>query len=128
MSTGEARCGLDVALMMMGGKWKPLILYHLQSGPRRFGDLKRLVVGISEKVLIHQLRELVAAGVLHRHDHQQVPPKVDYAVTSFGLTLVQALLPLCVWGTEHRDRVEEIMLSRSPRSETRAKLPPASSL
>ena len=114
MSMDEARCGLDAALAVMGGKWKPLILYHLQSGPRRFGDLRRLVVGISEKVLIQQLRELVTAGVLHRHDHQQVPPKVDYAVTSFGMTLVQALVPLCVWGTEHRARVEEIMLSRSP--------------
>ena len=128
MSMGEAHCGLDAALAVMGGKWKPLILYHLQSGPRRFGDLKRVVVGISEKVLIQQLRELVAAGVLHRHDHQQVPPKVDYAVTPFGLTLVQALVPLCVWGTEHRARVEEIMLSRSPGRGTRAELLPANSL
>ena len=128
MSTDEAHCGLDAALAVMGGKWKPLLLYHLQSGPRRFGDLKRLVVGISEKMLIQQLRELVAAGVLYRHDHQQVPPKVDYAVTPFGLTLVQALVPLCVWGTEHRARVEEIMLSRSPGRKTRAEMPPVSSL
>ena len=125
MSVGEARCGLDAALAVMGGKWKPLILYHLQSGPRRFGDLKRLFVGISEKVLIQQLRELVADGVLRRHDHQQVPPKVDYAVTPFGSTLVQALVPLCVWGTEHRARVEEILLSRSKGQDTREELPPA---
>lgn len=113
MNTEEPRCGLDVALAGMGGKWKPLILYHLYSGPKRFGDLKRLVAGISEKVLIQQLRELAAAGVLTRRDYQRVPPMVDYTITAFGLTLARALLPLCHWGTEHRDRIAEIMLSRS---------------
>jgi len=91
-------CGLDVSLSVMGGKWKPLILYHLRSGPRRFGDLKRLVAGISEKVLIQQLRDLMATGVLVRRDYQQVPPKVDYLLTPFGMSLVEALLPLCDWG------------------------------
>ncbi len=113
MSCDVSPCGLDVSLAVMGGKWKPLILYHLNSGPKRFGDLKRLVAGISEKVLIQHLRELAAAGVLIRHDYQRVPPMVDYTMTPFGMTLVQALLPLCVWGTEHRARVEEVM---SPRA------------
>jgi DNA-binding HxlR family transcriptional regulator len=93
-----------LALAVMGGKWKPLILYHLRAGPRRFGELKRAVVGISEKVLIQQLRELVASGVLIRRDHQEVPPKVEYLVTPFGMTLIEALLPLCEWGSEHRTR------------------------
>ena len=66
MSTEGPPCGLDVALAVMGGKWKPLILYHLDSGPKRFGDLKRLVAGISEKVLIQQLRELEADGIVSR--------------------------------------------------------------
>jgi DNA-binding HxlR family transcriptional regulator len=114
MSTTGPECGLDVSLAVMGGKWKPLILYHLRSGPVRFGDLKRLVAGISEKVLIQQLRELVAVGVLIRHDHKQVPPKVDYTLTTFGETLVQALLPLCHWGTQHRSRVKAIQLSPVP--------------
>ena len=114
MNTEDPPCGLDVALAVMGGKWKPLILYHLSSGPKRFGDLKRLVAGVSEKVLIQQLRELAAAGVLTRHDYQRVPPMVDYTMTAFGMTLSRALVPLCVWGTEHRDKITEIMLSRSP--------------
>ncbi len=97
-------CGLDVALAIMGGKWKPLILYHLRSGPRRFGDLKRAVAGISEKVLIQQLPELVSADVLVRHDYAEVPPKVDYTVTPFGMTLIEALLPLCEWGVRNRTR------------------------
>jgi DNA-binding HxlR family transcriptional regulator len=105
VSSDEPGCGLEVALAVMGGKWKPLILYHLRSGPKRFGDLKRLVAGISEKVLIQQLRELAAAGVLVRRDYREVPPKVDYAMTPFGMTLAEALRPLCEWGTEHRARV-----------------------
>jgi DNA-binding HxlR family transcriptional regulator len=97
-------CGLDVALAIMGGKWKPLILYHLRSGPRRFSDLKRAVPGISEKVLIQQLRELALADVVVRHDYGEVPPKVDYTVTPFGMTLIEALLPLCEWGVRNRAR------------------------
>ena len=120
MSTKESPCGLDAALAVMGGKWKPLILYHLNSGPKRFGELKRSVVGISEKVLIQQLRELVAAGVLTRHDYQRVPPMVDYTMTAFGLTLAQALMPLCIWGTEHRARITEIVLSHAPEKYARA--------
>ena len=108
MTTGQPVCGLDVALAVMGGKWKPLILSHLNSGPKRFGNLQRLVVGISEKVLIQQLRDLAAAGVLLRHDYQLVPPMVDYTITPFGTTLVRALMPLCEWGTAHRLQVEEI--------------------
>ncbi len=114
MATDEPACGLDVALFVVGGKWKPLILYHLNPGPRRFGDLKRLVAGISEKVLIQHLRELAGAGVLIRHDYQRVPPMVNYT-----MTLVQAFMPLCKWGNDHRARVEEIMLSRSSEQEAR---------
>ncbi len=121
MTTTEPVCGLDVALAVMGGKWKPLILYHLNSGRRRFGDLRRLVTGISEKVLIQQLRELAAAGVLVRHDHQRVPPMVDYTMTPFGATLVRALMPLCAWGNAHRAEVEQIMSARASEQELRAR-------
>ena len=113
MDSDDSPCGLDVALAVVGGKWKPLILYHLNSGPKRFGDLRRLVAGISEKVLIQQLRELAAAGVLTRHDYQRVPPMVDYTMTPFGMTLAQALVPLCVWGTEHRAQVEAAVHPRA---------------
>ena len=102
-------CGLDIALAVIGGKWKPLILFHLRSEPKRFGDLKRLVAGISEKVLIQQLRELVAARIVVRRDYQQVPPKVDYTISAFGITLAEALMPLCEWGVQHRSTIEEIM-------------------
>ena len=98
----DAICGLDVALRYIGGKWKPILLFHLQGGPRRFGELKRLVAGISEKVLIQQLRGLTEDGILTRHDFKEVPPRVEYTITDFGRTLAQALRPLCDWGNANR--------------------------
>jgi DNA-binding HxlR family transcriptional regulator len=126
MSTAEDRivpaCGLDVALSVMGGKWKPLLLFHLRAGPQRFGELKRLVAGISEKVLIQQLRELVAAGIVQRHDYREVPPKVEYTITTFGMTLAEALMPLCEWGVRHGARIEAISASAVGPTETEERM------
>jgi DNA-binding HxlR family transcriptional regulator len=101
-------CGLDVALAVVGGKWKPLVLFHLRDGTRRFGELRRLVAGISEKVLIQQLKELEADGILSRTDHRELPPRVDYAMTAFGRSLATALMPLCAWGDANRPKVEQM--------------------
>jgi len=102
-------CGLDISLKIMGGKWKPLILYHLQNGPLRFSEIKRSMGSISEKVLIQQLRDLVAINVLNIHDYKCVPPMVDYSLTPFGETLVQALIPLCEWGNQNREQVTKLL-------------------
>jgi DNA-binding HxlR family transcriptional regulator len=101
----DSECGLDVAFSVLSGKWKPLILYHLACHPRRFGELRRLVSGVSEKVLIQQLRELQGDGVVSRTDYHEVPPRVVYAITAFGVGLAEALLPLCDWGAANRARV-----------------------
>jgi DNA-binding HxlR family transcriptional regulator len=77
MTESEFSCGMDVALAVMSGKWKPLILFHLSQGTQRFGELRRLVVGISEKMLIQQLRELVADGIVARRDFRELPPRVE---------------------------------------------------
>jgi DNA-binding HxlR family transcriptional regulator len=108
-------CGLDVALSVIGGKWKPLILYHLAKGPRRYGELKRAVGGVSDKMLIQQLKELHVDGVIDRRDYHEVPPKVDYSLTFFGRTLAEALAPLCVWGTENVTKVEQLMARRDAK-------------
>lgn len=108
----DSRCGLDIALQVVGGKWKPLILFHLNGGPRRFGELKRMVGAVSEKMLIQHLRELTADGVVVRHDYSEVPPRVDYALTGFGSTLARALAPLCDWGSEHRAAIEAAVAQR----------------
>ena len=109
MNTAERECGLEVALSVIGGKWKPLVLFHLNGGSRRYGELRRLVTGISEKVLIQQLRELARDGIVERHDYQEVPPRVDYKMTAFGQSLAEALVPLCAWGTVNRVQVRELL-------------------
>jgi DNA-binding HxlR family transcriptional regulator len=101
-------CGLEAALDVTGGKWKVLILWHLHPERRRFGELKRLVKGISEKVLIQQLRQLEADGVVHRKVFPEIPPKVEYSLTAFGLSLKDALGPLCRWGDKHMKRIGAI--------------------
>lgn len=109
----EAICGLDVALHYIGGKWKPILLFYLHTSPRRFGELKRLVNGISEKVLIQQLRSLTEDGILTRRDYMEVPPRVEYAITDFGRTLALVLQPLCEWGNRNRAHLRAQTMSAS---------------
>ncbi|GAB2443591.1 helix-turn-helix domain-containing protein [Streptosporangium sandarakinum] len=101
-------CGLDAAVDIVGGKWKALILWALHHEPRRFGELKRSVPGISEKMLIQMLREMEAHGLVHREVYHQVPPKVEYSLTEFGQSLNTALIPLGVWGEENMRAIEAI--------------------
>ncbi|MFF3400557.1 winged helix-turn-helix transcriptional regulator [Streptomyces sp. NPDC002659] len=91
-------CGLDAAVDVVGGKWKALILWSLHDGTYRFGELKRRMSGVSEKMLIQQLRELEADGVVHREVYREVPPRVEYSLTELGQALNTALLPLGEWG------------------------------
>jgi DNA-binding HxlR family transcriptional regulator len=98
-------CGLDTVLALIAGKWKMLILYHLCHAPRRFGELRRLLPGISEKMLIQNLRQMQESNLLVRKDYQQVPPKVEYSITPFGRSLGKSLAPLCAWGDTNRKRV-----------------------
>lgn len=116
MKNGAFTCGLDAALAVIGGKWKPLILFHLAHGVRRYGELRRAVGSVSDKVLIQQLKELQADGIIKRLDFKEIPPKVEYSLTVFGETLARALAPLCVWGTEHMVEVEILMSRRQDSS------------
>jgi DNA-binding HxlR family transcriptional regulator len=108
-------CGLDAALCVLGAKWKPLILYHLAHGTRRYGELRRAVGSVSDKVLIQQLKELQADGVIARVDFGEIPPKVEYSLTAFGKTLGKALAPLCEWGTRNSRDVEARRKARERR-------------
>jgi DNA-binding HxlR family transcriptional regulator len=98
-------CGLEAALDVVGGKWKVLILWALRDEARRFGELRRLVPGISEKMLIQHLKEMEADSIVTRKDFKEVPPRVEYALTRFGESLCTALAPLCEWGTLHMKRI-----------------------
>ena len=105
-------CGLDATLRIISGKWKPLILYFLLRGPTRYGELKRAIRDVSDKVLIQQLKELDADGVLVRNDYKQVPPRVDYTLTPLGHSLARALEPLCTWGSENMGEMQRIFAER----------------
>ncbi|MGW6625439.1 winged helix-turn-helix transcriptional regulator [Nocardia sp. NPDC055002] len=98
-------CGIDAALDVVGGKWKALILWALSTGTQRFGDLKRLVPGVTEKMLIQQLRELEHDGIIARQVYAQVPPKVEYSLTDRGVSLNAALVTLGAWGNENMEHI-----------------------
>lgn len=103
---GPYLCGLDAAVDVVGGKWKPLILWALYAGRTlRFGELRRHVPGVSEKMLIQQLREMEADGIVHREVYREVPPKVEYSLTDLGESLNKALEPLGLWGDKHMERL-----------------------
>lgn len=98
-------CGLGLAFQVIGGKWKAVILWLLSERPHRFGELKRQLPGISERILINQLREMEQHGIILRKDYQQVPPKVEYSITPLGSTLNEALCPLSEWGLAHEGKL-----------------------
>ena len=120
MKKSAFTCGLNAALLVLGGKWKPLILYHLAHGTRRYGELRRSIGSVSDKVLIQQLKELEADGIIDRLDYGEIPPKVEYSRTAFGRTLGKALAPLCEWGTKYSRDVEAIMARRKVREHPHA--------
>jgi DNA-binding HxlR family transcriptional regulator len=96
-------CGIDAAMEVIGGKWKVLILWALHERPhRRFGELRRLLPGVTEKVLASHLREMEADGIVHRTSYDEVPPRVEYSLTENGAALNAALEPLAAWGRERR--------------------------
>lgn len=86
---------------VVGGKWKGLILWALDERTYRFGELRRQVPGVTEKVLTSHLREMEEDGIVHREVHAEVPPRVEYSLTPLGVSLNKALEPLGAWGREH---------------------------
>ncbi|POR52449.1 winged helix-turn-helix transcriptional regulator [Bosea psychrotolerans] len=110
-------CGLDATLRVVAGKWKPLILYFLaQGGPTRYGELRRAVRDVSDKMLIQQLKELEADGLVKRTDYREIPPRVDYSLTPLGHSLAEALVPLCAWGTDNLAEVTRVFARREALS------------
>ncbi|MFD5701115.1 winged helix-turn-helix transcriptional regulator [Streptomyces lasiicapitis] len=99
--TDPHTCGMGVAVGVFEGKWKSFVMWALSERPRRFGETRRLVTGISEKVLTQQLRELQADGIVHREDYEEVPPRVEYSLTERGRHLYELLELLSAWGRDH---------------------------
>jgi DNA-binding HxlR family transcriptional regulator len=104
-STADSKlgeCPVETTLAVIGGKWKPLILWHLgESGVRRFLELHRIISGITRKMLTQHLRELERDGIVARKIFNELPPHVEYSLTKYGQTLRPLLRALCDWGSKH---------------------------
>ncbi|WP_162462424.1 helix-turn-helix domain-containing protein [Mycolicibacterium sp. CBMA 234] len=99
-------CPIDAALSVIDGRWKGTILWRLADGPMRTAELRRSIPDITERMLIRHLHELVAAGIIDRHDAGTVPPCVHYSISEYGKTLEPVLGALCDWGRTHMARLE----------------------
>ncbi|MGY1864783.1 MULTISPECIES: winged helix-turn-helix transcriptional regulator [Nocardia] len=104
-------CGMTVAIDVVGGKWKMHLMWVLGTGPQRFGQIRRLLDGVSEKVLAENLRQLESSGVVHREVYPEVPPRVEYSLTPLGEELAVALRPLEEWGDRHRHELAANLLA-----------------
>ena len=99
------KCPVDTTLMMMNSRWKVLIIKELLTGTKRFGELKRALCTITQKVLASNLREMEENGLVERKVFPEVPPRVEYSLTETGLSLKSVLSSLAAWGTEYRKRI-----------------------
>ncbi len=95
---------VKTTLNAIGGKWKPLILFLLSERVLRFGQLQKVIDGITQKMLTQQLRELESDGIIKRKVYPVVPPKVEYSITPYGKTLVPILTSMHKWGKNHRKK------------------------
>ncbi|MEO0900062.1 MAG: helix-turn-helix domain-containing protein [Bacteroidota bacterium] len=94
-------CPVTFCMSKIGGKWKPIILHLISKGANRFGILHRGIEGISKQMLTRQLREMEADGILHREIFAEIPPRVEYSLTDYGLTLMPIIKNMKEWGELH---------------------------
>ena len=99
---GPYGCSVEATLAVIGGRWKPVIIFNLMhNGTMRFGELKRAIDGVTQRMLTNQLRELESDKVIHRKVYAEVPPRVEYSLTDYGRTLEPIMFAMRDWGAEH---------------------------
>src|ERR1044071_3827030 len=103
MKRRKTNCPAEITLAVIGGRWKTLLLYHLFQGVKRFSELQRATAGITQKMLTQQLREMERDGLVHREVYPEVPPKVEYSMTSLGMTLEPVVRAMYDWGVRYKD-------------------------
>jgi DNA-binding HxlR family transcriptional regulator len=113
MKTRVYNCPVEATLDVIGGKWKPLILWWLHERTHRFAELRRRMPGITEKMLTQHLRELEADGIVARKVYATVPPRVEYSLTEYGESLKHALKAICDWGRVHIEKTDAELASPS---------------
>lgn len=99
-------CPVETTLMLISDRWKVLILRDLMNGTRRFGELKKSIGDVSQKVLTTQLRQMEESGLLTRKVYAEVPPRVEYSLTELGYSLKPILESMKIWGTEYQQKVQ----------------------
>jgi DNA-binding HxlR family transcriptional regulator len=103
----EYACTFEIAVDLIGGKWKPIIIWHLGTkGTKRFNELKKLLPQITQKMLTQQLRELENDSLDERKVYPQVPPKVEYSLTDSGESLMPILRMMCDWGEKYYEKID----------------------
>ena len=94
-------CPIHSVTKLIGGKWKMPLMYIIQSGPKRFGELRRILSPITEQMLTKQLRELEGHNLISRNDFQTIPPRVEYSLTDFGSSVIPVLRSLHEWNKKN---------------------------
>ena len=103
-------CAVEAAIGILDGKWKSIILWHLLTEHTlRFGEIRKRIPNVTQRMLTNQLRELEEDGIIHREVYPRVPPKVEYSLTPLGMSLREILLALKAWGDEHMDLYGQVM-------------------
>lgn len=105
----ENSCAVTATMKVLGGKWKPILINAIYlTAPARFGELKRSVEGITQSMLTQQLRELEDDGLISRKIYAEIPPRVEYTLTEFGLTLSPIMQSMAKWGKEYRINKQKV--------------------
>ena len=97
-------CPVEITMGLIGDKWKVLIIRDLLTGTKRFGELRKSVTGITQKVLTNNLRQMEASGLVNRKVYAEVPPRVEYSLTETGWSLKPILDSMVVWGNSYREK------------------------
>jgi DNA-binding HxlR family transcriptional regulator len=97
-------CPVEAAIDIIGGKWKPWIIWCLRDNVLRFSELQKELPGVSPKILTKQLRELEGDGIILRRVYPEIPPKVEYSLTASGRTVIPVVEALCDWGKDYLDK------------------------
>ena len=97
-------CPVEITMGLIGEKWKVLIIRDLLTGTKRFGELKKSLNGITQKVLTNNLRQMEASGLVNRKVYAEVPPRVEYSLTETGWSLKPILDSMVVWGNSYREK------------------------
>lgn len=107
---GQAHCAVDYAFQRIGGKYKGRILWVLRQDRKRYGELQRAIIGVTHKMLAQALRELEADGLINRQVYTEVPPRVEYSLTSTGLGLLPAIQLLREWAVDQMATNKDLVI------------------